>query len=422
MKLTLLRFATGISAAVFAGALGLALPEIGGWIHAAIFAIATILTALVAGFAASLLPAIAGSAFVLFITSLPLAFARPLQSAATFAVLTILAALFRRRARRGVDPLSQARKVGEPLVTGSPAVPGVAPPAAAPPLEPLIDPATIALKRSFPSDLESSSAPYVPPAPPQVESKKPAPKIADLKTETPDASSKPRFKPAVQETLAPVDRAAVDEFLGRFTPNRDAAADAIPASTTPHEEPWFQPAKAAAQPAPQQPPPKPPIEPPASAEETSFRILPQTRNEPSPAVPPPAPEAAKRNDPPIVLLVEDESEMLAIVSHTVRTMGYRLVVARDGEEGIRLARQEKPDLVLADALIPKLDGREMCRMIKEDPSLPPMKTVVMTGVYTYNKYKNEALARFRVDNYIFKPINLEELEAVLTKHLGSQRT
>lgn len=120
---------------------------------------------------------------------------------------------------------------------------------------------------------------------------------------------------------------------------------------------------------------------------------------------------------PLVLVVEDESDMLAIVSLLIRSLGYGLLVARDGEEGLRLGKLHRPDLVLSDALLPKMDGREMCKLLKEDSALGSVKTVVMTGVYTYNKYKSEALSAFKVDAYIFKPINMDELKATISKLL-----
>lgn len=408
MKWTLLRLTTGLSAAVFAFAMGAALPDFGIFVHLAIFVAVTCLTAGVSGFSAALLPAIAGSAFVFFILPIPVTLTRPLQAAVTLLTLAAAALVFRRREGQTIDPLSQATKIEEPVVRKVSAAS-----AAVPPLEPLVDPATIRRKSVAPDP-----AKVVSPPPQPVTPEPSARKVEQeaLKQKPPQQEvAEVGVPPSRPDTLEPVDRAAVDELLGRFTPARDQQVrpdtPSTPSPAPSSEEPWFQPSAP--------PPAAEPTTPPTAGvvEETAFNILPSTVERPLPAAPPPAP--AIRHELPTVLLVEDESEMLALVSHTIRTLGYRLVVARDGEEGLRLARQEKPGLVLADALIPKLDGREMCRLIKEDPSLPPMKTVVMTGVYTYNKYKNEALARFKVDNYVFKPINLEELKAVLTKHLGS---
>jgi len=132
----------------------------------------------------------------------------------------------------------------------------------------------------------------------------------------------------------------------------------------------------------------------------------------------PGDEAVPEHTRPLILVVEDESDMLAIVSLLIRSLGYGLLVARDGEEGLRIAKLHRPDLVVSDALLPKMDGREMCRLLKEDRALEGVRTVVMTGVYTYNKYKSEALSAFRVDAYIFKPINMDELKATIGRLLA----
>ena len=133
-----------------------------------------------------------------------------------------------------------------------------------------------------------------------------------------------------------------------------------------------------------------------------------------PAVNPP-PEEAKR---PLVLLVEDEPNIQRVASLVIARLGYGLVVGQNGEEGLDLARRYKPDLILTDALMPKLDGREMCRRLKEDPETASIKAVVMTSLYTNLKYHHEAHKTYRVDEYLNKPLDFEQLKALLQKHLG----
>jgi CheY-like chemotaxis protein len=129
----------------------------------------------------------------------------------------------------------------------------------------------------------------------------------------------------------------------------------------------------------------------------------------------PPPEEARR---PLVLLVEDEASIQRVAVMTIAGLGYGLVVARDGEEGLDLARRYKPDLILADALMPKLDGREMCRQLKTDPEYASITMVVMTSLYTNLKYHHEAFKTFKVDGYLNKPLDFEQLKALLQEHLG----
>lgn len=131
--------------------------------------------------------------------------------------------------------------------------------------------------------------------------------------------------------------------------------------------------------------------------------------------PNPAPGEVVR---PLVLLVDDEKDILRVATRTVESLGYGMIVGRNGAEGLALAKEYRPDLVLTDALMPKLDGREMCRQIKEDAETAGIKVVVMTALYTSVKYQTEAYKSFKVDDYLAKPLDFSQLRAVLEKHLG----
>lgn len=131
--------------------------------------------------------------------------------------------------------------------------------------------------------------------------------------------------------------------------------------------------------------------------------------------PNPEPEAALR---PLVLVVDDEKDIQRVATRVIDSLGYGLLLARNGEEGLELAQRYRPDLVLTDALMPRLDGREMGRRIKADPATAGAKVVVMTGLYTKDMYRTEGLRVFKVDDYLTKPLAFDDLRAVLQKHLG----
>jgi CheY-like chemotaxis protein len=131
----------------------------------------------------------------------------------------------------------------------------------------------------------------------------------------------------------------------------------------------------------------------------------------------PQPAEVKR---PLVLLVEDDENIQLIVKTVVTSLGYGFIVGGNGEEGLQLARQYDPDLILSDALMPKLDGREMCRILKQDPATARAKAIIMTGLYTERKYRIEALSRFNVDDYVAKPLAVSDLIQLLKKYLGHE--
>lgn len=118
---------------------------------------------------------------------------------------------------------------------------------------------------------------------------------------------------------------------------------------------------------------------------------------------------------PLVLLVDDDLDILRVASRGIESFGYGIVTAQDGMQGLELARKYRPDLILADALMPRLDGREMCRRIKEDPELSSIKVIIMTSLYTQSKYRTEAFHQFHVDGYLAKPLELALLHETLKK-------
>jgi CheY-like chemotaxis protein len=134
--------------------------------------------------------------------------------------------------------------------------------------------------------------------------------------------------------------------------------------------------------------------------------------------PPPNPEPAEVKRP-LVLLADDDKDVQRAAYRAIQSLGYGIVLAHDGEEGLALAAKYRPDLVLTDALMPKLDGREMCLRIKNDAATAGTKVVIMTSLYTGARYKYEAFKEFHADDYLNKPLEFKQLQAVLHKHLES---
>lgn len=139
----------------------------------------------------------------------------------------------------------------------------------------------------------------------------------------------------------------------------------------------------------------------------------RTRTEASPAAINETPDTVKR---PLVLFADDDPTGRAIATRVIQSLGYGCVVAVNGEEALAMAREYTPELIITDALMPRLDGREMGRIIKAER--PATKVVVITSVYKDPRYKYEAMKDFAVDDYLPKPVKPAELRQVVTKHLG----
>lgn len=122
---------------------------------------------------------------------------------------------------------------------------------------------------------------------------------------------------------------------------------------------------------------------------------------------------------PLVLVADDEPMTRCMAKRLIEKMGYGVVTAGDGKEALRLAIELRPDLILSDALMPGLDGRELARRLKATPGLSSIKVLLMTSIYTKEKYKNEAMATFHCDGYLKKPISAEGLRELCVRSLGS---
>jgi CheY-like chemotaxis protein len=128
---------------------------------------------------------------------------------------------------------------------------------------------------------------------------------------------------------------------------------------------------------------------------------------------PPDPAAIIR---PLILFADDDAVSRAIARRLLGSMGLGVVVAANGEDALRLARELRPEMLVTDAFMPKLDGRELARMVKQEN--PRMKVIVISGVYKDPRYKHEALKTFQVDEYLTKPVSPRNLRAAVVRHLG----
>src|SRR4030042_1294508 len=71
-----------------------------------------------------------------------------------------------------------------------------------------------------------------------------------------------------------------------------------------------------------------------------------------------------------VLIVEDDANLLEAVKYNLRKEGYDLAAAIDGEQALEVARKEKPDLLILDIMLPKLNGLEVCRILRKEMTVP----------------------------------------------------
>jgi CheY-like chemotaxis protein len=108
-----------------------------------------------------------------------------------------------------------------------------------------------------------------------------------------------------------------------------------------------------------------------------------------------------------ILVIEDNTANLALMVYLLGAFGHIAVCARDGEEGLRAAAQVKPDLILCDVDLPKLDGYEVVRRLKSDPECCSIPTVAVTALAMVGD--RDRVLRAGFDGYLPKPIDPEAL-------------
>lgn len=109
-----------------------------------------------------------------------------------------------------------------------------------------------------------------------------------------------------------------------------------------------------------------------------------------------------------VLVVEDEATLAAALSYNLRKSGFHVMSAADGVEGLRTARQSRPDVIVLDLMLPKMDGIEVCRRVRAESTVP----ILMLTAKGEEVDKVVGL-EVGADDYLTKPFGMRELLARL---------
>ena len=121
--------------------------------------------------------------------------------------------------------------------------------------------------------------------------------------------------------------------------------------------------------------------------------------------------------PKKILVVDDEVDLVETVRFPLEKEGYQVLVSYNGEDALNQARKEKPDLILLDLMLPKLDGYKVCRLLKFDDRYKQIPILMLTAK---TQGKDRILGKETgADDYITKPFDLEllmgKIRAFLTK-------
>lgn len=118
-----------------------------------------------------------------------------------------------------------------------------------------------------------------------------------------------------------------------------------------------------------------------------------------------------------ILIADDEPNIVISLEYLLQRDGYRVVVARDGQEALDAIAAGPPDLVLLDVMLPRVSGFEVCQTVRENPALAGMPIVMLTAKgREVEVIKGLALG---ANAYITKPFSTQELLAQIHAQLGA---
>ncbi len=110
-----------------------------------------------------------------------------------------------------------------------------------------------------------------------------------------------------------------------------------------------------------------------------------------------------------VLVIDDEDDFRLIIRDVLQAAGLEIRTAADGQEGLAAVPEFKPDIILVDWMMPRMDGETFCRALRSDPALREIPVIMLTVKQTADE-ELEAL-HFGVDDFIVKPFKSDELLA-----------
>ena len=126
--------------------------------------------------------------------------------------------------------------------------------------------------------------------------------------------------------------------------------------------------------------------------------------------------------PKKILSVDDTKDILLVVSRRLKSWGYEPLTASSGEEGLRIADEQVPDLILLDIMMPKMKGRDVCLRLKANPRTAKIPVIFLTALGLADHIR--AGMDLGADDYIVKPFEPTELKdritVVLSRHAHAE--
>jgi len=123
---------------------------------------------------------------------------------------------------------------------------------------------------------------------------------------------------------------------------------------------------------------------------------------------------------PKILIVDDETDALEILGFKLREAGFNPIFAKDGTRAIAAAKDEKPDLMVLDLMLPEVDGLEVCKILRRDPITASMPILMLTARAA--EMDRVVGLELGADDYVTKPFSPRELVLRIRKLLSRNKT
>ncbi len=113
-----------------------------------------------------------------------------------------------------------------------------------------------------------------------------------------------------------------------------------------------------------------------------------------------------------ILVIDDDPDLVEALKMILQTGSYRVVLASDGKEGLKKVKEENPDLIILDLLLPKENGDVLCRELKNDPRYANIPILVLTAVaekVSSKLFQTDRIGSLPADDYVDKPVQPQDL-------------
>ena len=120
-----------------------------------------------------------------------------------------------------------------------------------------------------------------------------------------------------------------------------------------------------------------------------------------------------RLNPPLILVVEDDPDILKLMEEALRGEGYRVVTAQDGAEALAAARREQPDLIVLDLMLPRMNALQFRAEQRRDPALASVPIVCLSAL----SHAQTIALELGTDDCLPKPVDFDRLLEIIRRHL-----